>query len=256
VRRSFVSANRRLSRRLTPSHWIHANNFSMYRKCGMILLAQPELKRVADVGAGKSWMFPADMKERFGVHLIGLEIDEDELRQNTVVDEKIVCDVTKSIPVEGIDLITAYSGVEHFRDNQAFLHNAHRALVPGGYLIAQFPSSLAPFALLNRVLPRRVARGLVHELVPGSAGECGFKAYYNGTRYSLFKKMAENAGFEVDYYYPTYFSSDYFGFFVPLYLLSTLYDLIRFGLGVRDLSSYNLFVLRKPGGELPTIRWD
>jgi SAM-dependent methyltransferase len=256
--RRFVDSNRRWSRRLTPEHWIHSNNFAMYRKLAAILLAHPEVKRVADVGAGKSWMFPVETKARFGLHLIGLEIDEAELSQNTVVDEHLLCDVTDTIPVDegSLDLMMCYSGVEHFRDNQAFLHNAFRAVRPGGYVIAQFPSSLAPFAVLNRLLPERVARNLVHELVPGSSGECGFRAYYDGTRYTPFRRMAERAGFDVDYYYASYFSSDYFGFFLPLYFLSAAFDLFRFAIGVRDLSSYNVFVLRKPGGTDPAIRWD
>lgn len=169
-----------------------------------------------------------------------------------------ICDVTRKVPsaLKSVDLITCYSGIEHFADNRAFLENAHAMLRPGGYMLAQFPGAWSPHAVLNRLMPERFSARLLRLLIPGSDEECGFKAHYDRTRYSQFRAMAESCGFEVDYHFPGYFSSAYFAFFTPFYLIHFVYDCLRFSIGWRDLASYNLFVLRKPGGDSYVIWTD
>ena len=246
---SFVKANRRLSFALTPRHVLAGNVFAQYERLAPLLMSYPDVKTVVDVGAGKSWHFPDWMKEAYGLHLIGLDIDGDEMVPNCVLDERIACDVTRSIPVPpgSVDLVTAYSGVEHFSDNQAFLRNAFIALRPGGALIAQFPNSLAPFALLNRIMPEKLKGRLLQAAMPGSTGVLGFKVYYDKVRPSQFKRIAKLEGFVIEQYYPGYYSSGYFAAFTPVYIVSYIYDMIRYGLGISEISSYSLFVLRKPG---------
>lgn len=246
---SFVRANRRLCHRVTPRHYWESNVFAMYTKVATMLVAQPDVRRVLDSGAGKLWRLPASYKQRFGLYLIGIDIALEEMAANDLLDEKLEGDVCRAIPVApgSVDLITAFSGIEHFADNEAFLGHCYGALRPGGLLLAQFPGRYAPFALLNQALPERLSSVLLRNLLPGSEGVLGFKAYYDRTHYSAFRGLAEAAGFEVEYHLAGYFGSEYFAFFAPLYAAATLVDLFRFGLGVKDLASYNLFVLRKPG---------
>ncbi len=247
--RKFVTANRKLSFALTPKHVLQGNVFAQYERLCPLLMSFPDVKTVIDVGAGKSWHFPQWCKEAYGVRLVGLDIDGAEMVGNASLDEAIECDVTQSIPVEpnSADLVTAYSGVEHFSDNHAFLKHAYQALRPGGALIAQFPNDLAPFAIINRLLPEKLKMRLLHALVPGSEGVLGFKIHYDRIRPSRFKTIAKDVGFEVEYYYPGYYSSGYFAAFTPIYMLSYLYDMLRYALGISEISSYSLFILRKPG---------
>lgn len=247
--KEFVKANRRLSFALTPRHVLAGNVFAQYERLAPLLMSYPDVHRVVDVGAGKRWHFPAWVKDAYGLHLIGLDIDADEMTPNEVLDERIACDVTQSIPVPpgSVDLVTAYSGVEHFSDNQAFLRHAYAALRPGGALIAQFPNSLAPFALMNKALPEKFKAKLLQVAMPSSHDELGFKVHYDKTRPSQFKRIAKAEGFEIEQYYPGYYSSGYFAAFTPVYMLSYLYDMIRYSLGIGEISSYSLFVLRKPG---------
>jgi SAM-dependent methyltransferase len=245
----FVRANRRICVQYTPEHYRESNVFNMYTKIANILFAQSSISRVVDAGAGKRWRFPSDYKSRFDLHLIGVDIDFAEMAMNDTLDEKYVSDVCKSIPVApgSVDLITAYSGLEHFEDTGNFLQQCFLALRPGGLCIAQFPGRYAPFAVLNRCLPHRVTKFLLANLRPGSEGALGFRAYYDRTNYSAFVRMAKTSGFEVEYYLPGFFSSGYFAFFIPIYIVSIFFDLLRFSAGAKNLASYNLFVLRKPG---------
>jgi SAM-dependent methyltransferase len=247
---AFLELNRALSRQLTPDHVHEANVFGAYRKIGTIVLSHPKVRRVADVGAGKSWQFPPYYKTWYGLELIGIDIDPVEMDANPVLDRRIVCDVVEGIPLpdESVDLVMAHSGVEHFEDNERFLKNAFRILRPGGYFLAQFPGRYASFAIANRLLPGWLASKVLY-LSMGETDVLGFKAHYDRTNCKAFRKLATAVGFSEVYHLPGYFGAKYFESLGPLFVIPYLYDSICYCLGARELASYNLFLLQKPGHE-------
>jgi hypothetical protein len=95
---------------------------------------------------------------------------------------------------------------------------------------------------------------MLEALVPAKNDEIGFPVFYNKCQYSKFRAAAERSGFKVEYYLPTFASSDYFAFFFPLFLLSQTLDLFRLIFGTKDMASYNLFILRRPGKHA-AFRW-
>lgn len=244
----FFAANRRLSQAITPRHVHEANVFGAYRKIGALLLSRPDVRTVVDVGAGKTWHFPLYYKQWYGIRLIGLDIDAAEMQSNVALDARIECDVSDHIALadESADLFMVHSGIEHFADNERFLRNSLRVLRPGGYLVAQFPSRYAPFVMANRVLPQRWTRSLLDSAMGERARLLGFRAHYDRTDYAAFRRMFRAVGFEEQYHLPGYCSSSYCEFFVPLFMLSYMYDTLTFALGVRQLAAYNFWLLRKP----------
>lgn len=243
----FVRANIALSNRLTPEHLLENDADIWFEAHANELLDNSAVRRIADIGAGREWHFRHDTLTRYAQHLIGFDIDADEMVFNRDLDEAIECDVTKGMPIEAasIDLMTISSGVEHFSDNRAFLAHAARVIKPGGRMIAKFPNRRAPFALLNRAIPNWLAQKLLYTLRPGSEGKLGFKAYYDRCLHSVFSDDARKAGFEVETSYVSCNSSEYFKFFVPLYLVSLAVDWLRAATGNKDLSSHMVFVLRR-----------
>lgn len=255
--RSFFASNKRLSQAITPDHFHEVNVFAAYHKIGAMLLSHPDTRIVLDVGAGKHWHFPEHYKSWYSIKLIGLDIDGAEMKDNLLLDEKLECDAVEKIPISAgtVDLVMIRSGVEHFSNNQKFLKNAFDVLRPGGYLLAQFPGRYAPFAVANRLLPRSASKKVLAVSMGEASEQLGFVAHYDRTNYSAFRKMAETTGFKVVYHLSGYNSSSYFEFFVPLYVLSYLYDSTMHAVGLRDLAAYNLWVLRKPAeSELPEFR--
>jgi hypothetical protein len=77
--------------------------------------------------------------------------------------------------------------------------------------------------------------------------DLGFQAFYDRTNFVSFQKICRRVGFNTIYYLPGFFSSFYFEFFVPLFVLSYLYDVARFMIGNPRIASYHLWVLQKPG---------
>ena len=245
--KGFVNFNIRISNALTPD-WIHKiHAYSMYTLQGKILMLSPEVRTVLDVGAGKQWQFPHNLKDEAQLYLIGLDIDASEMDQNHLLDEKIEGDESlDGIDTSSIDLICCQAVVEHIEDNQKFVDACMRVLKPGGKLIVTFANRYAPYAIVNRLLPVSWSAVLLRYLVPGSDGILGFKTYYNKCGYHEFRKLLEDSGFVVTNQYCSFYGSRYYRFFTPLYLLSLAFDYLRMFLNVKSLSSYNLYIAEKP----------
>jgi SAM-dependent methyltransferase len=246
-----VRLNIRLCSAITPQHIRETSAFFLFRAAFLDVVVDLEPKVVVDIGAGKQWHQRPGIKRLARFRLIGVDINAEEMSGNEALDERVVSDVTKSIDVPAgcADVVTVRSGVEHFSDNAAFLRNLHDLLRPGGRALLVFPGRYAPFVLINRMLPTRIARALLRVLVPGSDGVLGFQAHYDRTSYRQFTRMAERAGFKVVRRSCSFYSSVYFRFFVPLYVLSLVLDHLRHMIAIKDLASFYLFVLEKPASD-------
>ncbi|HWX13828.1 MAG TPA: methyltransferase domain-containing protein [Methylocella sp.] len=177
---------------------LNLGEFGTHVEClrlAALLFSAPDVKRVMDVAAGSHWQFPIAYKGAYGLELSGVDIDADAVGANDSLDFRFVDDVCRNsrIGIGNYDLMTSYSGVEHFPDVQKFLETAFISLKPGlssdakgGALIAQFPSPLAPFAILNRLLPQGLKRKIINTLYSDKADELGYAVSYDKCRYSEF----------------------------------------------------------------------
>src|SRR3954454_18539775 len=98
------------------------------------------------------------------------------------------------------------------------------------------------------MLPQWASKSLIGVAMRDDADVLGFTAHYDRTHYSAYAAMVKKAGFKIIYYSPGFYSSSYAEFFFPLWLCSYIYDIVRFALGIKNLASYNLFLLKKPDG--------
>lgn len=241
----FVFANVVLSDLIAPSTAEKTHAYTRYDEVGADLLHRGP-RTVLDVGAGKQWHFSPTFKGP-GMKLIGFDIDIAEMSDNALLDQKICGDACESlrVPDQSVDLIMGRAVIEHLHDTASFLRSANRALKEGGHLIVTFPSRYAPFAVLNRILPRKVSRWILSHLVPNSVGILGFEAFYDSTSFREFKQILIGAGFEIEQAYASYFSSSYYRFLAPLFVIGLTYDYLCYALGNPRFASYFMFVARK-----------
>jgi ubiquinone/menaquinone biosynthesis C-methylase UbiE len=202
---------------------------------------------VVDLGAGRASSFTAALDPGARAEVVGVDVAAEELRANDDVDTKVVIEPGAPLPFAdgSVDLLVSRSVIEHIDGVPQVVDEIHRVLTPGGHTVHVFPSKHAPFSLLNRVLPRRASAWLLRTFIPGSVGRLGFPAHYDHCTASAAERLLRERGLEVVDVRVSYFQSDYFGFLVPLFLLSVAYESLVRALGLRDLAATVLVVARK-----------
>jgi ubiquinone/menaquinone biosynthesis C-methylase UbiE len=202
---------------------------------------------VLDVGGGKKTPFAAHRAAEARSWLIGADILERNLRENSGLDSRVVADACAGLPFkdDSIDIVAARSVLEHLPDNAEFLRECGRILKRGGLAICVMPSRRAPFALLNRVLPDAMKRKLLFAFFPEWEDDCGFRAYYDRCSWPAMGRAFEAAGFRLERVEYRYYQSIYFKMFAPLFALSLLYDLLIWRLSARPLCCQMLIVARR-----------
>lgn len=201
---------------------------------------------IVDVGGGKRCPYAGSLPAR--TFLFGLDIEEESVRQNEDVDGRVVADLTGGIPLTSgsVDLITSRVTLEHLPDLRGFFREVKRVLRPGGLSVHVFPGRYASFAIISRLLGERLSRRVLFFLRPRTKGTCGYRAYYDRTHYGAVQRIHAEAGLEVMTLKVSFHASDYYGFFLPAFLLSALYETIIQWLGLKNLAAYILVVARKP----------
>jgi len=245
---AFIRANQRLSaraRRKLSTPGVLGERY-LERISALMHEQRPEV--VVDVGGGRSCRFAADRPTGVGTRIVAVDAAADELALNKEVDETIVADASRGLPFESnsVELIVSRMTIEHLPDVETFVRESARVLRPGGCCVYLFAGRNAPYALVNRILPPRLASRLIHVLRPGSEGVYGFRAYYDRCSPRAIERLLRDSGFddvglEVDYE-----QAPYFDFFVPLYVVAALYDAVVRGLDLRNLAALILVCAQKP----------
>jgi ubiquinone/menaquinone biosynthesis C-methylase UbiE len=249
VAQSFLAANKRVCKaieRYLPQRRVNIQ--ARYDETvAAYMNSLPAGAVVADIGSGKECRFARYRSSAAQIRIVGVDISEEELAENRDVDEKRVADVARGLPFGRgeLDLIASRSVLEHLDDTEAFIADSRRVLGPGGYSIHLFASKFAPFALLNSILPPRVSRLLLDRLHPESKGTVGFRTHYDRTYPSGVAALLKKHGFEVVASEVSYYQSGYYNFFIPIYLLSAVYELLLYGIRAENLAAKAMVVARR-----------
>ncbi len=245
--RKFIDCNKKISNDFLRRHPLsHNENVNeLYKEAVKKYIKDDSI--IYDIGGGKHCHYINEIDKK-NVYVCAVDISKEELEVNALVNEKIVSDVCKKIPLPygQVDMITSSSVLEHLLDPQAFFLNASESLKAGGMFIHTCPSRYAIFAVINRILPQKLSRKVLFFFLPEAKRTSGFPAYYINLYYKKIKKMLKKAGLELLYFIPQYRQCSYFSFFYPLFLLTYFWDFLMKKLKLKNMSAYFLIVARKP----------
>lgn len=200
---------------------------------------------IIDVGGGRH---PAiarrDLPPR--ATYIGIDLSQRELAAAPLgsYDRVIYCDVVERQPdlEGGADVVVSWAVLEHVAPLDVAISNIHSYLRPGGLFVAQLSGGRSAFALINRMIPHRVAKVAMQRLLRRDPASV-FPAPYDRCTYSALSRILEDWS-EVRII-PRYRGAQYFGFLPPLQTLYVrLEDLLVRG-NHRDLATHYLVVARR-----------
>lgn len=209
-------------------------------------LLKPE-QRILDVGSGKQPLICREQRQRFNLHVTGLDISADELRQapEGAYDETIVMDAANgSIPGE-YDLILSHTVLEHLRDTPAAILGMADALAPGGTMAHFLPCRNALFARLNLLVGTSIAQRLLKLAWPGQSAVNGFPAYYDACTPRQLGRLCQSNGLDVVETQP-YFASAYVKFLFPLHVVDVARQVTCMWLGLTSMCETFTIVAHKP----------
>jgi len=244
----FFAINKKVCDKVAP-HLPQAKSdiFGLYERIVAQYMNSRTGQVIVDVGGGRACVFAKYRHPAAEAKIIAVDKSEEALKSNVNVDEKVVANVLEKLPFgeEEIDLLVSRAVLEHLENLNDFIDNSKELCKAGGYHIHVFPSKFSPFALINQILPHALSQKVLYSIAPQSKGTCGFPAYYDNCYYTGFTRLLKKHGFEVVEVHLSYYQSPYFAFFLPLFLVSAVYEAFIRVLGVKDLAAYVLVVARK-----------
>lgn len=184
----------------------------------------PKGALVYDVGGGKHPLHRGEEKERRGLRIVGLDIDQGELAgaPRAAYDATIRADITAYRGRGDADVVICQALLEHVADTKSAFAGLASILKKGGVALLFTPSKTSLYARVNLIMPEKLKRNLLRLFYPELADKTGFPCRYHRCTLPEFEEMARGQGFAVvqkrAYYY-----SEYFSFFAPLHILWRLW---------------------------------
>ncbi|AMA55863.1 class I SAM-dependent methyltransferase [Bradyrhizobium sp. CCGE-LA001] len=128
---------------------------------------------IYEAGGGSCSVLPPELPGRS--HVTVVDIDEDQVRNNTYADKAVLGDVqTYRFEPETFDLVICYNVIEHLPDVEAALLNFRHALKHGGMILIGAPNPRSLSGVVTKYSPHwfhvwfyRHIRGIKDAGLPG-----------------------------------------------------------------------------------------
>lgn len=153
---------------------------------------------------------------------IGLDIEKRETCHD-VYHQFLVQSVESPIAVTA-DMVISTTLLEHVPDTKAAFREMYGALRAGGKTHHYIPCKWHPYSLGLRLIGWRLQNRLIGLLRPEAAAVTGYPVYFDNCSPAALQSMLQGIGFKAIDIKPFYKATDYFSFFVPLYVLVGLFE--------------------------------
>lgn len=201
--------------------------------------------RVLDVGSGRRPAIPPEIRPPDVVYC-GLDLSLDELRAAPPgsYDNVVAADIVDFQPKlsESFDLVVSWQVLEHVRPLEAAFENMRHYLVPGGVSLVHLSGGFSVFALLNRVVPHRVAVFAMRQLL-GRDPKTVFPAHYDKCWYGALSRITSS--WQEAEVIPRYRGSGYFRFLELLERAYLVYEDWALTRHHRNLATHYLIESRR-----------
>jgi SAM-dependent methyltransferase len=155
--------------------------------------------------------------------VIGLDVDPAGANNPFLDEFHLLEGETWPVADGSVDLCLCDNALEHLEHPQAFFHQAHRTLKPGGYLCIRTPNAWSYIALLARAIPRRFHRSLLPRIQDRRREEDVFSAWYRCNTVPALRRALRENGFEgVVYGYEA--EPSYLSFARTAYLMGVIHQ--------------------------------
>ena len=171
---------------------------------GILAAGLPPTKlRIYEAGGGSTSFLPLEVLRR--AHVTVVDIDEDQIRNNTYAQETILGDVqTWRFAPASFDLVICYNVIEHLADVEAALSGFCESLKDGGLILIGAPNPRSLSGVVTKYSPHwfhvwfyRHVRG---DSKAGQPGEAPFPTFFHPlVTLSNLETFARTHGLQVIY---------------------------------------------------------
>jgi SAM-dependent methyltransferase len=167
-------------------------------------LLRPDMV-VLDFGAGRGkWQHdPVPLRRWLGdfrgrcAKVIGADADP-AIAENPQVDERILLEIDRPIPLPdaSVDLISAFSVLEHIDDAPFYAAELSRILRPGGWICAWTPNKWGYVGMGARLIPQRLHAFILRLVEPRREEEDSFPPVYHMNTRTRLRELFPPGAFE------------------------------------------------------------
>jgi SAM-dependent methyltransferase len=166
-----------------------------------------DYRRILDAGCGPGVFTYLLARLHPGAEVVGLDIDLQSVETNNLIARKArlpncrfeLGDVLDLPPDGSYDLALSVDNLEHLEDDRGALRSLHRALKPGGRLVAHVPGYYRRwFFFARRVnfeVPTHVRPGYTREEIVGRIEEAGFQVERSFYTYGFLETLSNNLSY-------------------------------------------------------------
>lgn len=175
---------------------------------------------------------------------VGVDIESND-RCHDVYDRFIVQSIEKPLALPA-KVVLSYGLLEHVQDNAAAIANIAAALEPGGATHHYVPSKWHPYSIALRLVGPVAQKKLIEVLRPGAESETGYRAFFDHCSTGAMRKLFKKNGLVSVDTRVYYRANDYFEFFLPAYILVSLFENLCQVLRLEIFASGFVISARKP----------
>jgi len=122
------------------------------------------------------------------------------------------------------DMVVSKTLLEHVVDNEKAIESIYSALNVGGVMHHYVPSKWHPYSIALRVLGPELQKRLIPLIRPEAVKESGYPAFFDHCSVPAMRKLLREQGFTEVEFQIFYRANDYFAFFIPLYIVVSIFE--------------------------------